>query len=85
MSTICQVEISCRTANWAAWGRRTTRRRSCRRRISRAGGGGTACPASDRPNLRRTDPKVVDRKALDAAVNALSENWKPRRHKLRSK
>jgi hypothetical protein len=31
------------------------------------------------------DPNVVDRKALEAAVNALSGIWKPRRHKLRSK
>ncbi|WP_244481893.1 plasmid pRiA4b ORF-3 family protein [Bradyrhizobium pachyrhizi] len=31
------------------------------------------------------DPNVVNRKALEAAVNALSEKWKPRRHKLRSK
>ena len=27
----------------------------------------------------RFDPNVVDRKALEAAVNALSEKWKPRR------
>jgi hypothetical protein len=33
----------------------------------------------------RFDPKVVDRKALEAAVNDLSEIWKPRRQKLRSK
>lgn len=33
----------------------------------------------------RFDPNVVDRKALEAAVNALSGIWKPRRHKLRSK
>jgi hypothetical protein len=33
----------------------------------------------------RFDPAVIDRKALEAAVNALSETWKPRRYKLRSK
>jgi pRiA4b ORF-3-like protein len=33
----------------------------------------------------RFDPNVVDRKALEAAVNALSGIWKPRRQKLRSK
>nr|WP_271577786.1 hypothetical protein [Bradyrhizobium sp. CCBAU 11361] len=33
----------------------------------------------------RFDPTVIDRQALDATVNALSERWKPRRHKLRSK
>lgn len=32
----------------------------------------------------RFDPAVIDRKALEAAVNALSETWKPRRYKLRS-
>ncbi|WP_247493524.1 plasmid pRiA4b ORF-3 family protein [Bradyrhizobium sp. 142] len=31
------------------------------------------------------DPAVVDRKALEGAVNALSGICKPRRHKLRSK
>ena len=31
------------------------------------------------------DPNVIDRAALDAAVNALSENLMPRRHTLRSK
>ncbi|KRQ93605.1 hypothetical protein CP49_26220 [Bradyrhizobium valentinum] len=31
------------------------------------------------------DPDVVDRKALEAAINELSGIWKPRRHKLRSK
>ena len=31
------------------------------------------------------DPNVVDRAALEAAVNALSENWKPRRRTTRSK
>jgi hypothetical protein len=31
----------------------------------------------------RFDSNVVDRKALEAAVNALSGIWKPRRHKLR--
>ena len=31
------------------------------------------------------DPNVVDRKAREAAVNALSGIWKPRRQKLRSK
>ncbi|SCB56100.1 pRiA4b ORF-3-like protein, partial [Bradyrhizobium shewense] len=31
------------------------------------------------------DPNVVDRKALEAAVNALSDIWKPRRHTTRSK
>nr|WP_271598501.1 plasmid pRiA4b ORF-3 family protein [Bradyrhizobium sp. CCBAU 45384] len=31
------------------------------------------------------DPNVVDRKALEAAVNALSEIWKPRRRTTRSK
>ncbi len=41
-------------------------------------------------NMRRWgpegfDPTVIDRKALEAAVNALSEIWKPRRYKLRSK
>ena len=33
----------------------------------------------------RFDPAVIDRKALEAAVNALSEIWKPRRYKLRLK
>ena len=33
----------------------------------------------------RFDPNVVDRAALEAAVNALSENWKPRRRTTRSK
>lgn len=31
------------------------------------------------------DPNVIDRKALDAAVNALSKKWKPRRTTRRSK
>ena len=31
------------------------------------------------------DPNVVDRKALEAAVNALSGTWKPRRRVTRSK
>jgi hypothetical protein len=31
------------------------------------------------------DPAVIDRKALEAAVNALSEIWKPPRYKLRAK
>lgn len=31
------------------------------------------------------DPNVIDRQALDAAVNALSEKWKPRRTTARSK
>ncbi|MGY2803844.1 hypothetical protein ACVIHF_000574 [Bradyrhizobium sp. USDA 4506] len=31
------------------------------------------------------DPNVVDRKALEAAVNALSDIWKPRRRTTRSK
>ena len=31
------------------------------------------------------DPAVIDRKALEAAVNALSEIWRPHRYKLRSK
>lgn len=31
------------------------------------------------------DPNVIDRKALEAAVNALSGLWKPRRHKPQSK
>ncbi|MGY3644802.1 hypothetical protein ACVWW2_000093 [Bradyrhizobium sp. LM4.3] len=34
---------------------------------------------------KQFDPDVVDRKALEAAVNALSGIWKPRRHKLPSK
>jgi hypothetical protein len=33
----------------------------------------------------RFDPNVIDRQALDAAVSALSEKWRPRRHKPRSK
>jgi hypothetical protein len=33
----------------------------------------------------RFDPNVVDRAALEAAVNALSENWKPHRRTTRSK
>ena len=33
----------------------------------------------------RFDPNVVDRKALEAAVNALSEKWKPRRRTKRIK
>jgi hypothetical protein len=33
----------------------------------------------------RFDPNVVDRAALEAAVNALSETWKPRRRTTRSK
>jgi hypothetical protein len=48
----------------------------------------TAHPEHEQMRLwgpERFDPKVVDREALEAAVNALSENWKPRRHKLRSK
>lgn len=31
------------------------------------------------------DPNVVDRAALEAAVNALSDAWKPRRRATRSK
>ncbi|MCK1540271.1 plasmid pRiA4b ORF-3 family protein [Bradyrhizobium sp. 171] len=31
------------------------------------------------------DPNVIDRKAIEAAVNALSGIWKPRPRKLRSK
>ena len=31
------------------------------------------------------DPNVVDRKALEAAVNALSDTWKPRRRATRTK
>ncbi|MGY3362901.1 MULTISPECIES: plasmid pRiA4b ORF-3 family protein [unclassified Bradyrhizobium] len=31
------------------------------------------------------DPNVIDSKALEAAVNALSEIWKPRRRVTRSK
>ena len=31
------------------------------------------------------DPNVVDRKAIEAAVNALSDIWKPRRRTTRSK
>ncbi|MGX9445718.1 plasmid pRiA4b ORF-3 family protein (plasmid) [Nitrobacteraceae bacterium UC4446_H13] len=31
------------------------------------------------------DPNVIDRKALDDAVNTLSEKWKPRRTTRRSK
>jgi pRiA4b ORF-3-like protein len=34
---------------------------------------------------QRLDPNVVDRAALEAAVNALSETWKPRRRTTRSK
>ncbi|MCP1845925.1 hypothetical protein ACVIHI_008612 [Bradyrhizobium sp. USDA 4524] len=33
----------------------------------------------------RFDPNVVDRKALEAAVNALSDTWKPRRRATRTK
>ena len=33
----------------------------------------------------RFDPNVIDRQALDDAVNALSEKWKPRRITKRSK
>ena len=33
----------------------------------------------------RFDPNVVDRAELEAAVNALSEKWKPRRRTRRSK
>ncbi|MCK1450509.1 plasmid pRiA4b ORF-3 family protein, partial [Bradyrhizobium sp. 35] len=33
----------------------------------------------------RFDPNVIDRKALEAAVNALSDTWKPRRRTTRSK
>lgn len=33
----------------------------------------------------RFDPNVIDRKAIEAAVNALSGIWKPRPRKLRSK
>ncbi|MCK1292546.1 plasmid pRiA4b ORF-3 family protein [Bradyrhizobium sp. 30] len=33
----------------------------------------------------RFDPNVVDRKALEDAVNALSDVWKPRRRTTRSK
>lgn len=32
-----------------------------------------------------SDPNVVDRKALEAAVNALSDTWKPRRRATRTK
>ncbi|BAM86881.1 conserved hypothetical protein [Bradyrhizobium oligotrophicum S58] len=31
------------------------------------------------------DPNTIDRKALEAAVNALSESWKPRRRVTRLK
>ncbi|MCP3420133.1 plasmid pRiA4b ORF-3 family protein [Bradyrhizobium brasilense] len=47
-----------------------------------------AHPEHERMHLwgpEKFDPNVVDRKALEAAVNALSGIWKPRRHKLRSK
>ena len=33
----------------------------------------------------RFDPNVVDRKALEAAVNTLSDTWKPRRRATRTK
>ncbi len=33
----------------------------------------------------RFDPNVVDRKALEAAVNALSDTWIPRRRATRTK
>jgi hypothetical protein len=33
----------------------------------------------------RFDPNVIDRKALEAAVNALSNTWKPRRRATRTK
>lgn len=33
----------------------------------------------------RFDPNVVDRKALEAAVNALSDTWKPRPRATRTK
>jgi hypothetical protein len=33
----------------------------------------------------RFDPNVIDRKALEAAINALSGIWKPRPRKPRSK
>ncbi|MDF0498988.1 plasmid pRiA4b ORF-3 family protein [Bradyrhizobium yuanmingense] len=33
----------------------------------------------------RFDPNGVDRKALEAAVNALSDTWKPRRRATRTK
>ncbi|WP_271601333.1 hypothetical protein [Bradyrhizobium sp. CCBAU 45384] len=31
------------------------------------------------------DPNVVDRKAIEAAFNALSDKWKPQRRVTRSK
>ena len=31
------------------------------------------------------DPNIIDRKALEVAVNALSEIWKPRRRTTRAK
>lgn len=34
---------------------------------------------------KQFDPNVVDRKALDAAVNALSDTWKPRPRAIRTK
>ena len=33
----------------------------------------------------RFDPNVIDRKALKAAVDALSDTWKPRRRAARTK
>ncbi|WP_253075195.1 plasmid pRiA4b ORF-3 family protein [Bradyrhizobium sp. 177] len=33
----------------------------------------------------RFDPNVIDRKALEAAVNAMSDIWKPRRRATRTK
>ncbi|MHC2275448.1 hypothetical protein ACVME8_002059 [Bradyrhizobium diazoefficiens] len=47
-----------------------------------------AHPAHEHMRLwgpERFDPNVVDRKALEAAVNALSDTWKPRRRATRTK
>ena len=33
----------------------------------------------------RFDPNVIDRKALEAALNALSDTWKPRRRATRAR
>jgi hypothetical protein len=33
----------------------------------------------------RFDPNTVDRKALEVAVNASSDAWKPRRRAMRTK
>ena len=48
----------------------------------------TAHPEHEQMRLwgpERFDPNVVDRAELEAAVNALSEKWKPRRRTRRSK